>query len=73
MFFGIFVYAHSGDRFLKTEAAFLQHFTLPEGQIIISADKNVGFVCMDFDDFLVKYDKINVQQHFRKIDVDEGT
>ena len=41
--------------------------------IIISADKNVGFVCMDIDDLLIQYDKINVQQHFGKIDVDEGT
>ena len=58
---------------METEAAFHQNFTLTNGQIIVSADKNLGFVCMDIDDLLHQYIKINEQQHFGKMDIDEET
>ena len=35
-------------------------------QILVAADKNVGYVCMDKSDLLAQYDKINEKQHFGK-------
>ena len=40
-------------------------------QIVIAADKNVGFVCMDTVDYLSQYEKINVQQHFGQVNISE--
>ena len=40
-------------------------------QILVAADKNVSYVCMDKTDLLEQYDKINVKQHFGKAHITE--
>ena len=40
-------------------------------QIVVAADKNVGYVCMDKTDLLTQYDKINAKQHFGKAKITE--
>ena len=40
-------------------------------QILVAADKNVGYVCMDKTDLLEQYDKINIKQHFGKAQITE--
>ena len=47
-------------------------FNLEENKIIIEADKNVGYVCMYTTDLLDQYSKINVQQHFGRVDLSES-
>ena len=36
-----------------------------------TADKNVGYVCVDKSDLLAQYDKINDKQHFGKTQITE--
>ena len=51
---------------------FVKIFNLEENKIIIEADKNVGYVCMYTTDLLDQYAKINVQQHFGRVDLIES-
>ena len=53
------------------EFTFKTSFSLRPDQIIVAADKNIGFVCMDVDNLLEQYSKINKQQHFGKVDISE--
>ena len=46
-------------------------FKLNQDQILIAADKNVGYVCMDKDDLLTQYTEINEKQHFGKVNIQE--
>ena len=46
-------------------------FKLNETQILIAADKNVGYVCIDKEDLLKQYDDINKKQHFGKVKIKE--
>ena len=46
-------------------------FQLNQDQILIAADKNVGYVCMDKDDLLKQYKEINEKQHFGKVNIRE--
>ena len=39
---------------------------------MIAADKNIEFVCMDIDDYLSQYEKINLQQHFGQVNISES-
>ena len=56
---------------LENTDTFQSHFSLRPDQIVVAADKNIGFVCMDVDDYLSQYERINLQQHFGKVDVPE--
>ena len=58
---------------LRTESDFSKNCILPVEQIILAADKNIGFVCLDVVDMLCQYELINVQQHFCKVTFDEPT
>ena len=51
---------------------FGKNFNLEENKIIIEADKNVGYVRMYTTDLLDQYSKINVQQHFGRVDLIES-
>ena len=53
------------------EFTFKTSFSLRPDQIIVAADKNIGFVCMYVDNILEHYSKINKQQHFGKVDISE--
>ena len=46
-------------------------FKLNQDQILIAADKKVGYVCMDKDDLLTQYTEINEKQHFGKVNIQE--
>ena len=39
---------------------------------MIEGDKNVGYVCMFVKDLLEQYEKINLQQHFGEVDLNEN-
>ena len=51
------------------EFALQSDFSLNPNQIVVSADKNIGFVCMDVDNLWRQYSKINCQQNFGKVDI----
>ena len=36
-------------------------------QILIAADKNMGYMCIDTTDLLEQYEDINRKQHFGKV------
>ena len=42
---------------LEENFSFQSHFSLYPDKIVIAADKNIGFVCMDTDDYLSQYKK----------------
>ena len=46
-------------------------FSLNDGRIIVSADKNLGCTIMEIEHYRKQYDLINSQQHFGKVDLDE--
>ena len=54
----------------QTEPEFLKNFTLPTEQLVLAADKNIGFVCIDVVDVLYQYEKISIQQHLWKVTLD---
>ena len=57
---------------LEDNYSFQSHFSLQPDQIVIAADKNIGFVCMDIDDYLSQYEKINLLQHFGQVNISES-
>ena len=57
---------------LEEGKVFRSHFKLHSQQIVIAADKNIGFVCMDKSDYLLQYEKINLQQHFGQVNLSES-
>ena len=57
---------------LEDGKVFRSHFKLHSQQIVIAADKNIGFVCMDKSDYLLQYEKINLQQHFGQVNLSES-
>ena len=67
------LHSYLPDPFIQTESDFSKKFKLPVNQIILAADKNIGFVCMDTVDVLHQYVLINEQQHFGKVTFDEPT
>ena len=67
-----FTHLHTDNHLnLEDNFSFRSHFLLHPSQIVIAADKNVGFVCMDTVDYLSQYEKINVQQHFGQVNISE--
>ena len=55
----------------KLETDLEQVFNLNKGQILVAADKNMGYVCIDTEDLLQQYEEINKKQHFGKINIRE--
>ena len=47
-------------------------FNLNNDQILVAADKNMGYVCLDTEDLLKQYDDINMKQHFGKAIIKEN-
>ena len=56
---------------LKTEKQIVDIFKPGKSQIIVASDKNLGYVCLDKDDLLSQYLKINEKQHFGKAYISE--
>jgi hypothetical protein len=56
---------------LKTEKQIENIFKPGKSQIIVASDKNIGYVCLDKDDLLSQYLKINEKQHFGKTNITE--
>ena len=56
---------------LKTEKQIENIFKPGKSQIIVASDKNIGYVCLDKDDLLSQYLKINQKQHFGKTNITE--
>ena len=56
---------------LVTKQEIEEIFKPNSNQILVAADKNVGYVCMDKSDLLEQYVKINEKQHFGKTDISE--
>ena len=56
---------------LPTEQDLNSLFQLNQNQILVAADKNVGYVCMDKEDLLMQYDEINKKQHFGESKIKE--
>ena len=46
-------------------------FKPKNSQIIVAGDKNIGYVCLDKEDLLSQYLKINEKQHFGKAIITE--
>ena len=46
-------------------------FSFNDERIIVCADKGLGFTIMNIEDYKSQYTKINNQQHFGKVDLDE--
>ena len=59
-------------RSLKTEKQIENIFKPKICQIIVAGDKNIGYVCLDKDDLLSQYLKINEKQHFGKAKIRES-
>ena len=47
-------------------------FNFDPNVIFLEGDKNVGFVCMTIKDLLFQYDKINKEQCFEKVEIEES-
>ena len=45
-------------------------FSLNNGRIIISADKNLGCTIMEIEHYRQQHDLINSQQHFGRVELD---
>ena len=56
---------------LPTEQNLNSLFQLNKTQILVAADKNVGYVCIDKEDLLMQYDEINKKQHFGEAKIKE--
>ena len=56
---------------LPSENFYETAFNIDDDKIIIEGDKNVGYVCMFFEDLKKQYNKINEQEHFGKVDIKE--
>ena len=57
---------------LPNENFFISAFETSKNIILIEGDKNVGYVCMFVKDLLEQYEKINLQQHFGEVDLNEN-
>ena len=40
--------------------------------IFLDGDKNIGFVCMTVKDLMAQYDKVDAEQCFEKVDIEEA-
>ena len=56
---------------LPSENFYETIFKIDNDKILIEGDKNVGYVCMFIADLKKQYEKINFQQHFGKVNIDE--
>ena len=59
------------NRKVITDQRLEKIFKLIQDQILIAADKNIGYVCMDKDDLLTQYKEINEKQHFGQVNIRE--
>ena len=64
------IFTQSDDYVVKSEKL-ANIFNLDDGQIIVSADKNLGFCILDEKTYLDQYDRVNHEQHFGKNDLDK--
>ena len=55
----------SSDKFLE------DLFNLKDDRLIIEADKQLGFTIMNKDSYINEYNKINIDQHFSKVNISE--
>ena len=71
IFFKRFLQQKNKTGSLKTEKQIEDIFKPKNSQIIVAGDKNIGYVCLNKDDLLSQYLKINEKQHFGKANITE--
>ena len=54
---------------LRSEQEIEDIFHLNSNQVMLAGDKNIGYVCLDKEDLLDQYLKINNKQHFGETNI----